>query len=142
FIGAVTSVTCDLQPEVSGAVGATVQLGTVEASGTGSAVEFSLKTVAGQAGCASLTGKTATITWAGNLTAQGVGNQGGRATDAWVELKGVNSAATTPVTASSSRVEFEGNKINSEGAKFTAALKAGTAVGDFKSVTAFVVAYN
>ncbi|MFB2832056.1 fimbrial protein, partial [Aeromonas jandaei] len=101
FIGAVTSVTCDLQPEVSGAVGATVQLGTVEASGTGSAVEFSLKTVAGQAGCASLTGKTATITWAGNLTSNGLGNTGGKANDAWVELKGVNSKVVgTKITSS------------------------------------------
>ncbi|MFB2832545.1 fimbrial protein, partial [Aeromonas jandaei] len=86
---------------------------------------------------------TATITWAGNLTSNGLGNTGGKANDAWVELKGVNSKVVgTKITSSTASVEFDSDEITKNGAKFAATLTGGTVVGDFKSATAFVVAYN
>ncbi|EOU4021579.1 fimbrial protein [Salmonella enterica] len=144
FIGAVTAKTCDLKPVVNGSVTNMVQLGTANISQAGSAVEFSLKPDSSQADCQALANTmTATIGWGGKLNSQGLGNQSGSASGSWVELKSVNSkTANSIITSSKSSSDFAGDKIKSEGAKFSAKLNGSTVPGDYRSAAAFVVAYK
>lgn len=144
FIGAVTAKTCDLRPVVNGNVTNMVQLGTANISQAGSAVEFSLKPNTSQSDCQALSNTmTAVIGWGGKFNGQGLGNQNGSASGAWVELKSLNSkTANTVITSNKSSSDFAGDKIKSEGAKFSAKLNGSTTPGDYRSAAAFVVAYK
>ncbi|EDV7203288.1 fimbrial protein [Salmonella enterica subsp. enterica serovar Bredeney] len=143
FIGAVTATTCDLTPEVGGSISNMVQLGTAGTSSDATAVEFVLKPDASQSGCNSLIeSNVAQISWGGQFNATGLENQGGTATDAWVQLTSVNAKTPGNITSSALTSEFAGDKIKSEGAKFKAVLKGGSTPGDYKSAAAFVVAYK
>ncbi|EAB1739356.1 hypothetical protein O3L50_004601 [Salmonella enterica] len=144
FIGAVTATTCDLSPEVGGSVTSLVQLGTASLNAAAAPVTFSLKADSGQSDCSALdAAKTATISWAGQFNAQGLANQNGTATGAWMKLTAQNAkTAAQVVTDSASSVEFAGDEIKNNGALFEATLNGGAAAGDFKSAAAFVVAYK
>ncbi|KAB7714796.1 fimbrial protein [Plesiomonas shigelloides] len=144
FFGNVSSVTCDVTPEVGGNVTNLVQLGTVAASGTGEEVPFVLKASNPAGGqCASLNGKTATIVWdSPALTAQGLGATGGLAKDAYVILKPSNGNESDPITKSDATTTFDAAKATTDGFGFTAQLKAGSTEGDFSSAAAFAVTYK
>lgn len=143
FIGAVTATTCNLVPEVGGAVNNLVQLGTAGLTTAAPAVSFALK---GDANCTALTATdTAEISWGGPFNAQGLRAQSGTATGAWVKLTAVNSkTANQDMTSALSTASFAGNLIISgaDGAQFTATLNGGGTAGDYKSAAAFVVAYK
>ncbi|EID0396759.1 fimbrial protein [Salmonella enterica] len=140
FVGAVTSVTCDLQPEVGGSVSNVVQLGTAKPNNpVATPVSFTLAPEAGNTACTNLT-NAADITWAGNFGANGLENQNGTATGAYVKLtaKGTSDVVMKGTTLTA---EFSADQIKA-GAVFDAELNGGTAPGDFKSAAAFVVAYK
>lgn len=144
FIGAVTATTCDLTPEVGGAVTNMVQLGTASTSAAATPVHFTLKADNSQ-GCNALTSNDiAEISWGGPFNATGLSNQGGTATDAWVKLSSVNAKTTNIVDMTASRltVDFAGDTLNTDGAKFSAELNGGTIPGNYSSAAAFVVAYK
>lgn len=146
FLGVVTDTTCDLVPEVSGAVKNMVQLGSVQKGATGTAIDFTLKADAAAPGCGTtdLAGKVATIGWGGPFNATGLTAQSGAATDAITLIKTKN-AQTTPVqaiTSSTTNANFDAEKLTTDGAQFTAQLQGGQVVGDYQSAAAYVVAYN
>lgn len=144
FIGSVSGTTCDLVPEVGGAVNKVVQLGTVTPSTAGTAVDFTLKPAAGTT-CTGIDSKTASIAWTGQFDGQGLTAQSGTATDAWVKLVAKNSkTADKPMVQGDVSAEFEGAKFNTtgEGAKFSAQLNGGTIAGNYLSAAAFVVSYK
>lgn len=148
FFGNVTAQTCDLVPEIGGAVNNMIQLGTVTTNAgqgnthEGQAIEFALK-AKDAAACTEAAKLGATIAWDGNLGAQGVMNQGGQAADAHVVLVAKN--ATTPdtqITSTKSSAEFSKDKLTGEGYKFTAQLIGGATPGDFQSASAYAVTYK
>lgn len=146
FVGAVTDVTCNVQPSVNGAVNNMVQLGTASLTTPATAVDFSLKST-GDAGCTSLVSSDVVrIIFSGPLNMSGLINQSGSATGAMVKIKSVNASADNSVDISqtSTSRSFPGSLFNSttaDGAKFTAQLVGGSAAGDYQSAVAFVVAY-
>ncbi|EIF6003577.1 F18 fimbrial major subunit FedA [Escherichia coli] len=143
FFGNVSATTCNLTPQISGTVGDTIQLGTVAPSVAGSEIPFALKASSNVGGCASLSTKTADITWSGQLTEKGFANQGGVANDSYVALKTVNGKTRgQEVKASNSTVSFDASKATTEGFKFTAQLKGGQTPGDFQGAAAYAVTYK
>ncbi|EKN4715480.1 fimbrial protein [Yersinia enterocolitica] len=152
FVGAVTSETCDLQPETSdgGMITNIVNLGSVKVGETGQPVEFALKPVDATApGCQAIAvpNKTATVSWASPaFTADGLKAISGAATDAAVLLTAKNSGAAgnadTVINSSTRSVLFPATQITQDGLTFAAQLKAKNAVGDFQSAASFVVAYK
>lgn len=144
FFGNVSEITCDLTPEVGGNVINTIQLGTVAANGTGEDIPFTLKAKSNAGGCASLTGKTADVTWSGPLTDQGFANQGGLANGAYVAIKTVNgkTSAEQAVNASQSTVAFDAAKATTDGFQFKAKLHGGDTAGDFQTAAAYAVTYK
>lgn len=143
FLGAVSNTTCDIAPSVNGSANNQVDLGIAAPNGTGLAVPFSLKATNVQ-GCTGLTGKTAHVTWQGNLNNVGIQNVGGSATDAYVSLKTVNgsSSAVQRVTSTNPSVDFNTDVLNNDGMKFTAQLAAKATEGDFVASTSYAVVYN
>lgn len=145
FFGNVSAKTCDIAPEVDGSVNNLVKLGTVNKGVDGDVIEFSLKAVdpAGQ-DCASLgTTNMATVSWAGPLNTTGLANQGGLASDAVVLFKAVNSdTQNTPITSGANSTSFVENLVNTVGYKFSAQLRGGQQLGDFKSAAAYAVTYQ
>ncbi|AOV96341.1 hypothetical protein A9798_04860 [Edwardsiella hoshinae] len=143
FIGAVTATTCALTPEIAGSSNPIIQLKDVATNATGTAVDFTLK-ANGTAGCTGLdNSKTAEIAWMGQFNSEGLMNQGGSATGAWVKLTAVNSKTpNTDITAASPSASFAGDAIKNTGAQFKAVLNGGATAGDFRSVAAFAVAYK
>ncbi|HIF3101882.1 TPA: fimbrial protein [Salmonella enterica] len=146
FLGVVTDTTCDLTPSVNGSVNGLVQLGSVKKGVIGSTVDFVLKADPTATGCGAsdLQGKVATISWNGPFSGEGLKPQSGTATDAVVLISSKN-AQTTPVQSinqSHISTDFDAEKLTTEGAQYTAALKGGTKVGDYQSAAAYVVAYN
>lgn len=148
FFGNVTAQTCDLVPEIGGAVNNMIQLGTVTTkSGSGSthqgrAIEFTLKPKAGEA-CTEAAQLGATIAWDGNLGTQGVVNQGGQAVDAHVVLLAKNATTlNTPITSEKHFAEFAADKLKGEGYQFSAQLIGGATPGDFQSASAYAVTYK
>lgn len=146
FLGSVNAATCDLTTSVNGAAqpNQVVQLGTVQAGQTGTAVEFAMKPADASAqGCQNLNTKTVTVSWASSaLNADGFGATSGAATDAVVLVNSVNSKTPGAVNANTSTVDFDGANLTTDGLKFNAQLKGGQTEGDFKSVAAFAVAYK
>ncbi|MBC3378678.1 fimbrial protein [Serratia fonticola] len=146
FLGVVSDTTCDITPVVNGSVKNLVQLGTVAKGITGNPVDFTLKADPNAPGCgtADLAGKVATIGWGGPLDTTGLKPQGGLATDAYVLLatKNATTTAVQSITSTHSNADFDAEKLTTDGAQFTAALKGGQVVGDYSSAAAYVVAYK
>lgn len=141
FIGAVSTVTCDLQAEVDGSVNSMVQLGTAKIDTAATPVEFSLKPKAGQ-NC-DLTGKTADISWGGAFSPNGLKSQSGAADDAWVKLTAINSKVPNSLINSTAlTTSWDGPTVINDGAKFRAELNGGKKAGDYHSAAAFAVAYK
>lgn len=144
FVGAVTDTTCDLVPEVSGSINNLIQLGTAAIDGKAGLKEFSLTLNPTQEGCTALPDdKVATISWSGPLNANGLTNQSGAATDAWVNIKTVNATgAQKDINGTDHAADFTGAALKAKGAAFTAELNGGKVPGEFASAAAFVVAYK
>lgn len=146
FTGAVTAGTCDLVPEVGGAQSNLVNVGTATVSGTATPVDFALTVKdSTSADCNAVTaaGKTADIIWMGQFDANGLENQTGSATGAWLKLTAKNSVtADTEMKGAVTKAEFEADKIAADGAQFQVELNAGATPGDFVSVATFAVAYK
>lgn len=146
FLGVVTDTTCDILPIVGGGtVNNLVQLGTVSTNGTGAAVPFALKADMTQAGCQSLkASSTATIGWNGAFDTNGLKAQSGAAVNAWAAIDTVNASVTPAQSIKSSNLsaDFSGDVLITTGAMFEATLHGGDTAGDYRSVAAFVVAYN
>lgn len=146
FFGNVTETTCDLAPEVNGNVNNLVQLGTVtkQQKGQEVSVKFKAKNPA-DASCAALTAqKTASFAWAGNLTVDGIGAQGGLASDAYVILTPVDAKNNDvePIKASKTSTDFSADKVIGAGIEYKAALQGKDQVGDFQTATAYAVTYK
>ena len=143
FFGNVSAVTCDLTPEIGGNVVSTVQLGTVSTGAAGTPVPFTLK-AKNPGSCSSLTGKTAEFSWNGPMHAEGFGNQGGAATDAYVKVKTKNGKTTAEqeIKASNTVVSFSADKATGDGFQFEATLQGGSVEGDFQTAAAYVVTYK
>lgn len=146
FLGVVTEKTCDISPDVNGTTTAVVQLGTVGKTEQGNWIDFALKAKnPADAGCTALTNNdTATVVFMGPLSATGLENASGSATDASVALKTVNAkdSATQEINQSKSAIDFEANKIVTEGYKFQAQLTGGQVAGTFESSLAYAVSYK
>lgn len=143
FFGNVTAQTCDLEAEVNGAVNKIIQLGTATVNGEANPVDFVLKAKDPTA-CTEADKLGAHVSWMGNLTADGIGNQSGSAVGAHVELKGKNAKAGNdkPVSSSVTKIEFEQGKLAGDGLQFTAQLKGGAVAGDYNSAVAYAVTYQ
>lgn len=148
FFGNVTAQTCDLVPEIGGAVNNMIQLGTVTTKGgsgtthEGRAIDFTLK-AKNSTTCTAAAQLGATIAWDGNLGTQGVVNQGGQAADAHVVLLAKNATTeNTPITSDKNFAEFSKDKLAGVGYQFSAQLIGGTTPGDFQSASAYAVTYK
>ncbi|ELD0412959.1 hypothetical protein QUQ54_004701 [Escherichia coli] len=145
FLGAVTEVTCDINAVVDGAVNNVVQLGTVQKGENGQEKNIVLKAKAGTT-CAGLDAKTATITFRGPLGANGLENANGTAAGATVALVAKNSKTPDQsITKDLSKIDFQADKVNTEGYKLTAQLKSDVATGSagtFESALAYAVTYQ
>ncbi|EEJ8283085.1 fimbrial protein [Salmonella enterica] len=143
FFGNVTAKTCDLSPEVGGAVNKIIQLGTATTNGDATAVDFVLKANDPTA-CADADQLGAHVSWMGNLGADGITNQNGSATGAVVELKAKNAKTGNdkPVSSAVTTIEFEPGKLANDGLQFSAQLKGGATAGDYSSAVAYAVTYK
>lgn len=143
FFGNVSATTCDVAPEVGGNVTDLIQLGTVTPGGTGNAIDVVFKATNAQGGgCTTLTGKTASFAWSGNLTAKGIAAQGGLAQDSWVILEPANGVDSNAITSADNVADFDAGKAITDGFQFTAKLKGGNTPGDFQTAAAYVVTYK
>lgn len=143
FFGNVTASTCDVTPEVGGNVTNMVQLGTVSTFGTGEEIPLVFKATNASGGdCQSLAGKTATVAWGGPLTEQGIANQSGLADDAYVILTSTNAKSDQAITENDYAVDFDADKVITDGLAFKAQLKGGSTAGDFQSAAAYAVTYQ
>lgn len=148
FFGSVSATTCNLVPEVDGAVNKMVQLGQVKPSDSGTEVSFALKKDPADTACDTTLGATgimADITWASpKLGNNGLNIVAGEAVDSYVVLKTVNAEGGTQTTITSTKdnAKFTGAKVLAEGAKFTAQLQAGSTPGSFRSSAAYAVVYK
>ncbi|MCZ9045133.1 fimbrial protein [Escherichia albertii] len=143
FFGNVSAVTCDVTPSIDGNVTDLVQLGTVAPQGEGEAKDIIFKATDISGGqCGSLTSKTASIAWTGELTAEGIGAQSGVAQDAYVILTPVNGQGSEPIKASHNVATFDAGKLATEGFKFSAKLKGGNTAGDFQTAAAYAITYQ
>lgn len=145
FLGAVTEVTCDIDAVVEGAVNNVVQLGTVKKGENGQEKKIVLKAKAGT-NCAGLDTKTATIAFRGPLGADGLENANGTAAGATVALVAKNSKTPNQsITKDQSNIEFQADKVNSDGYELSAQLKSDAATGGagtFESALAYAVTYQ
>ncbi|EEQ6610258.1 fimbrial protein [Escherichia coli] len=143
FFGNVTAQTCDIEAEVNGAVNKIIQLGTATVNGEANPVDFVLK-AKDPAACTEADKLGAHVTWAGNLTTDGIGNQNGSAVGAHVELKAKNAKTgfDKPVSNAVTMIEFEQGKLAGDGLQFTAQLKGGATAGDYLSAVAYAVTYQ
>lgn len=146
FLGAVSSTTCDLTPEFGGAMGTTVELGTVALSTQGSSVGFALKpTDATANACAALTqANIVTVGWAGSeFTPQGLRNLSGNATDAWVKLDHTNNTGGSAAINSSNLLSsVAGDVLLKDGLVYTAQLNGGAVAGQFIGAAKYAVSYR
>ncbi len=156
FFGTVTAKTCDLVVDHEGAVVNMIQLGSVTNGNTqsdtdvGAEKTFTLKPAAG-AGCSNIT--TAKMAWdSPAMTANGIGNQSGKATDAHVKLVAVNTPnkvqtdtnTDKEIKAGQNTVDYTitGSGLTDLGFKFKAQLIGGAVAGDFNTAAAYSVSYN
>ncbi|EKJ5521418.1 hypothetical protein PJL89_003069 [Escherichia coli] len=145
FLGVVTEVTCDLDAVVDGAVNNVVQLGTVKKGEDGQEKNIVLKAKQGTT-CSGLDNKTATIAFRGPLGTNGLENANGTAKGATVALVAKNSkTADQSITKNLNNIDFQADKVNTEGYKLTAQLKSDAATGTagtFESALAYAVTYQ
>ena len=138
FIGAVSAKTCELVPEVNGAVNNLIDLGTVAPSATGTAVAFKFKAV-DIADCASIAMVT-TMQWSGALGATGLEMTSGTAKGTTVLLASTGATAAN-ITKTTDSAVFTVAEVTA-GAPYTATLKAGTVAGNFRTAAAYSVSYK
>ncbi|HCR3450459.1 TPA: fimbrial protein [Citrobacter werkmanii] len=145
FIGSVTDTTCNISPEVGGAMKNTIELGTMKTDGTG-AQEVNFKLVPDSAECLAKT--EASVGWqSAGFNTIGLVNMKGDATGAAIKLTAVNSTtANQPVTSNMQNIAF-GNGADAIGAfEFKAQLaKEGAAAatpGTVISSASYAVAYK
>ncbi|EDJ4952290.1 fimbrial protein [Salmonella enterica subsp. enterica] len=146
FLGSVTNTTCDLVASTNGAEKNQIELGVVSINSEAQqGIPFALVKGA-DAQCTGLTGKVATIAWAGNLGDEGVLNQSAHAnaaTGAWVRLTPKNAKANNDIKKGSDTVVFDADKLDNDGGfKFEAKLNGKATPGEFRSVISYAVAYN
>ncbi|EAA8634476.1 fimbrial protein [Salmonella enterica subsp. enterica] len=163
FLGAVSDTTCNLVPWVDGSVVNVVNVGVAPVfNGTGSnsgatPVHFALK-ADGSTTCGGIitnaggntSYKAASIAFMGALDSQGLANQSGSATGAYVEIMATNSNKNSaPIVQGDVVREIAGDKLvnvdgspAAEGATFTAQLFGGTKAGDYQSAIAYQVSYQ
>ncbi|HEI3800164.1 TPA: hypothetical protein SI430_004597 [Escherichia coli] len=144
FLGTVAAKTCDVVVDGDGAVNNLIQFGRI---GTNEKVskEFSVKLK----DPACVTGMTkAHFLWAAPaFTSQGIGNQSGTATDAWVKLNaktdavGNTTTTTADITSANNAVDFAIVKPEN-GFKYIAELNAGAKKGTFETAAAYSVVYE
>lgn len=147
FFGSVTANTCNLIPEVNGAVNRMIQLGQSAPNAQGTPVPFSLITDPADANnCNTALGgtNTATISWSSpQLGGNGLGAASGTATDARVVFQTRNAqGAQTEINTTTDSATFTGANILQNGAQFNATLHGGATAGDFRSAVAYVVTYQ
>ncbi|HAW3224884.1 TPA: hypothetical protein JLS10_004542 [Escherichia coli] len=145
FVATIAAKTCDLVVEGDGAVNDLIQFGTHNASGAAVTKDFFMK--AKDPSC--LSAGKAHFKWTSpNFDAQGIKNQGGAATDTWVELKAVTNGTsvadnTNAITSVNNKVIFTfDNDAKAKGFKYSAKLTPGAQVGDFHSAAAYTVVYE
>lgn len=145
FVATIAAKTCDLVVEGDGAVNDVIQFGSHNASGVAVTKEFFMK--AKDPSC--LTAGKAHFKWtSSNFDAQGIKNQGGTATDTWVELKAVTDGTSTadntnPITSMNNKVTFTfDDDAKANGFKYSAKLTPGAQVGDFHTAAAYTVVYE
>ncbi|ENB8500300.1 fimbrial protein [Escherichia albertii] len=143
FFGSVTATTCDVTPVIDGSVNNLLQLGEVSPNSKGAEIPlvFKAKDAQGQ-DCQSLVGKTASVAWDGPLNDQGIANQGGAATGAYVILTSTNAKSDQAVTKKNQVVDFDAAKVIGDGLAFKAQLQGGATAGDFRSAAAYAVTYQ
>ncbi|EDR9398808.1 hypothetical protein CC662_24200 [Salmonella enterica subsp. enterica] len=158
FLGAVSDTTCNLVPWVDGSVVNVVNVGVAPTNSTADLVHFSLKADVNSATCSNIvdnTGttpsyKAASIAFMGALDSQGLANQSGSATDAYVEIIATNSDKTSnPIVQGDVVRKIAGDKLvnqdgspAAEGATFTAQLHGGAQAGDYQSAISYQVSYQ
>ncbi|EMP3814329.1 fimbrial protein [Escherichia coli] len=143
FFGNVTAQTCDVIAEVNGSVSNTIQLGTVSTGGAGKEIPLVFKAKNAQGDdCSSLTGKTATVSWSGALGNEGIDNQSGTATGAYVLLSSANANNDSNINKTNNSVQFDATKVIGDGLQFKAQLKGGSVAGDYQSAAAYAVTYQ
>lgn len=146
FIGAVTDTTCNITPEVGGAVKNVIDLGTIKTNGTG-AQEVTFKLVPDTKECLDKT--SASMGWqSAGFKATGLVNMGGDATGLVIKLTAVNSSvANQDVTSNMRNIAF-GDGTTAIGAfeyKAKMALEGGVTVatpGTVLSTASYAVAYK
>lgn len=147
FLGSVNAITCDLVPDVGGAINKTIPLGTVAPSAQGSIVDFALKPDGNNiSGCAALdsTNKVS-VAWGGNsFDANGLRNVSGDAVGSTVKLlhKNASEGGNTPITANQLLTSVDGDVLKANGLLYSAQLTGGTTPGTFIAAAAYSVAYN
>ena len=149
FLGSVTAQTCDVVVDIGGTSSATnvVSLGSVAAGATSTGTSFALKAInQPDAGCAALAAsKDAIIRWSSaSLNSNGFGAVGAvGAADANVLLTSVNSKTVNQaINTANPTSTFTQTLVTSDGFKYLAKIKGGTAVGDFYSDASFAIAYK
>ncbi|ENS0117644.1 hypothetical protein ACYI8D_004429 [Escherichia coli] len=150
FLATITAKTCDLVVEGSGGVNNVIQFGSHTANGAAVTKNFVMKPVDPDCFAPSAGAKAkAHFTWVSpNFDAQGIKNQSGTATDAWVELKAVTEGTsvasnTDAITSTNNAVTFEFDEAaKAQGFKYTAKLTPGAAVGAFDTAAAYTVVYE
>ncbi|KJG09537.1 fimbrial protein [Photobacterium kishitanii] len=145
FIGSVTEETCEVLPDVDGAVSNTVQMGRIATSSTGSPIKFRLKAAdPTSSGCTSLLDTdTATIAWSGPFDSVGLKSSGvSTATDSHVLLSTVNAkTGVVNMVEGTTSADFTADKAI-DGFEYNAQLKSGIVVGNFTTAAAYTVAYK
>lgn len=105
FIGAVTDTTCNISPEVGGALKNTIELGTMLTTDT-AGTEVAFKLVPDTKECLDKT--SASVGWqSAGFNSMGLTNMKGDATGASIKLVAVNSkVANTAITGNQQNIEF------------------------------------
>ncbi|EFU6056974.1 hypothetical protein ACEOWF_005024 [Escherichia coli] len=144
FLGVVTEVTCDIDAVIDGAVNNVVQLGTIKKGENGQEKNIVLKAKAGTT-CEGLESKTATIAFRGSLGTNGLENATGTAEGATVVLVAKNGKTPDQsITKELNNIDFQADKVNTEGYQLTAQLKSddNTGAGTFESALAYAITYQ
>lgn len=148
FTGSVSTITCnttvDLPSPSSASIATnTIDLGAVAKNATGTDVEFSIKPDSTCNAELSAT-NTASVIWTGTFDTTGLKpSASAAASDARVELFTANAQTTAVSRVASGALTsvFAGNTFKTDGAKFTAKLKAGGNGGTFSAVATYTMSY-
>ncbi|PAX81814.1 hypothetical protein, partial [Citrobacter sp. TSA-1] len=144
FVGTVAAKTCDVVVDGAGAVNNLIQFGTL-VKGTTADKEFSVKLK--DPTCVNGMNKAHFLWTSPNFNSQGIVNQSGSATEAWVKLNAKTNAAgntttdTADITSVNNAVMYE-IKDATKGFEYTATLNAGNVAGTFETAAAYSVVYE